>query len=574
MLLRALSCGLVLAGLLTVPAAAQTPAPGGQTAAAPDTTTETRPALPTVNGDTGIWFVPTAEVLPSGRWSFSFYGTNGDTKQGLTDYRTFGLTAAYGIANQAEVFVGWNIARIDRNLEGPIFVPDDTVHGGVAQEFPYMRRGWSKNLGGPLQVGAKWAVISQARGDAMSIAPRVMVSFPTGPEMSTHDDYRADLGLVGSREFARVFELSGTAGAILRGDADEPGRVSVSDGIGWGLGATFPSRSPFRALVEWTGEVVIDKYATVRGSLVAEDGSIAPLQSVLNDPSTIKLGAVWQAPRGFFVHGGVNYTQGIRDRRVGGREINHTAWGAEFSVGWHPGASVYVPPPPPAPVVREVVREVPAPAPAPAPNRPPQFAVGVTCNPCVLEPGQMSQLGATATDPDGDPLTFTWSAQQGQLSTTTGQNTVWTAPQALGNYPVCVVASDGRGGTAQNCVTLQVIRRQTLMFEDVHFDFDRYNLRPDALKILDQATQALMQNPDVRITIEGHCDSIGTVEYNLALGERRANSVRDYLVQRGIMNQRLRTVSYGEERPAADNNTAEGRAMNRRAALVVIIEQQ
>ena len=83
-----------------------------------------------------------------------------------------------------------------------------------------------------------------------------------------------------------------------------------------------------------------------------------------------------------------------------------------------------------------------------------------------------------------------------------------------------------------------------------------------------------MMNGDVRITIEGHCDSIGTVEYNLALGERRATTVRDYLVNRGIMNQRLRTVSYGEERPKADNNTAEGRAQNRRAALVVTIEQQ
>jgi peptidoglycan-associated lipoprotein len=110
------------------------------------------------------------------------------------------------------------------------------------------------------------------------------------------------------------------------------------------------------------------------------------------------------------------------------------------------------------------------------------------------------------------------------------------------------------------------------MFEDVHFDFDRFNLRPDALKILDDAVQKLQANPTLNVTIEGHCDSIGTVEYNLALGERRANSVRDYLASRGIGANRLRTVSYGEERPIADNNTAEGRAMNRRAHLAVIIQ--
>jgi peptidoglycan-associated lipoprotein len=137
---------------------------------------------------------------------------------------------------------------------------------------------------------------------------------------------------------------------------------------------------------------------------------------------------------------------------------------------------------------------------------------------------------------------------------------------------VTVTASDNRGGSATSSVTLQVVRREVITFEDVHFQFDRYNLRPDALMILDAAVMKLMANPNIRVTIEGHCDSIGTSEYNLALGERRANSVRDYLVSRGIMQDRMRTVSYGEDRPIADNNTAEGRAMNRRAHIVVIME--
>jgi peptidoglycan-associated lipoprotein len=110
------------------------------------------------------------------------------------------------------------------------------------------------------------------------------------------------------------------------------------------------------------------------------------------------------------------------------------------------------------------------------------------------------------------------------------------------------------------------------MFEDVHFDFDRYNLRPEALAILDDAAMKLQANPDLNVMIEGHCDSIGTIEYNLALGERRANAARDYLIGRGVAATRLRTVSYGEERPIADNGTAEGRAMNRRAHLMVIIQ--
>jgi OmpA-OmpF porin, OOP family len=102
----------------------------------------------------------------------------------------------------------------------------------------------------------------------------------------------------------------------------------------------------------------------------------------------------------------------------------------------------------------------------------------------------------------------------------------------------------------------------------VHFDFDKQNLKPEAIMILDRAVTILQQNPMLTVTIEGHTDSVGTAEYNLALGERRANAVRDYLLNRGIAAARMRTVSYGEERPIDTNNTDAGRAMNRRAHIV------
>ena len=114
---------------------------------------------------------------------------------------------------------------------------------------------------------------------------------------------------------------------------------------------------------------------------------------------------------------------------------------------------------------------------------------------------------------------------------------------------------------------------QQVTFEDVHFDFDRYSLRPEAVRALDEAVRVLQQNPDVRVEIEGHTCNIGTAEYNLALGERRANAVRDYLASRGIAAGRFRTVSYGEERPKHDNAREETRRLNRRAALVVRIQR-
>jgi peptidoglycan-associated lipoprotein len=119
---------------------------------------------------------------------------------------------------------------------------------------------------------------------------------------------------------------------------------------------------------------------------------------------------------------------------------------------------------------------------------------------------------------------------------------------------------------------VNVAAREVIMFEDVHFAFDRFNLAPEAIKILDDAVAKLQADPTINVTIEGHTDSIGTSEYNLALGERRANSVRMYLASRGIAAGRMRTVSFGEERPIATNNTAAGRAMNRRAHLLVVLQ--
>ena len=83
------------------------------------------------------------------------------------------------------------------------------------------------------------------------------------------------------------------------------------------------------------------------------------------------------------------------------------------------------------------------------------------------------------------------------------------------------------------------------------------------------ALAALRGDATLRVEIEGHTCNIGTAEYNLALGERRATAVRDYLTSRGIGANRLRTVSYGEERPKYDNSREETRRLNRRAAMVV-----
>lgn len=103
----------------------------------------------------------------------------------------------------------------------------------------------------------------------------------------------------------------------------------------------------------------------------------------------------------------------------------------------------------------------------------------------------------------------------------------------------------------------------------VFFDFDKYNLKADAQATLQRQAAWLKQYASNNVTIEGHCDERGTREYNLALGERRANAVRDYLVAQGIDGNRIKTISYGEERPVCGESTEDCWAQNRRGVTVV-----
>ncbi len=103
----------------------------------------------------------------------------------------------------------------------------------------------------------------------------------------------------------------------------------------------------------------------------------------------------------------------------------------------------------------------------------------------------------------------------------------------------------------------------------VFFAFDRSDISPEARQILTRQADWLRRYPNVTVTIEGHCDERGTREYNLALGERRAQAVKNVLVASGISASRMSTISYGKERPAVVGSSDESYAQNRRAVTVV-----
>ena len=111
---------------------------------------------------------------------------------------------------------------------------------------------------------------------------------------------------------------------------------------------------------------------------------------------------------------------------------------------------------------------------------------------------------------------------------------------------------------------------ETKLLKDIHFEFDKYDIRRVDEEILKENAVLLKKNPKMKVQIEGHCDERGTVEYNLALGERRASNTKKYLVFLGIPSDRISTISYGKERPLDKGHHEEAWARNRRAHVVVL----
>ena len=127
-----------------------------------------------------------------------------------------------------------------------------------------------------------------------------------------------------------------------------------------------------------------------------------------------------------------------------------------------------------------------------------------------------------------------------------------------GRYDASAMPSDSSRPDARQYVT-------TANLPDIHFDFDKYEIRPDAAKTLDASAKWLKGNTKTFVLIEGHCDERGTTEYNISLGERRAKAAMSYLVSQGVDARRIAVVSFGEDKPQCEQHNAACWAKNRRA---------
>jgi len=234
------------------------------------------------------------------------------------------------------------------------------------------------------------------------------------------------------------------------------------------------------------------------------------------------------------------------------------------------GCKKKVPPPPPPPPPTPTATTAPPPA-APVIN-------SFTAEPSTIQPGQSSTLnwsitGATDMNIDNG-VGAVQSSGQRQVFPRSSTTYTLTAkgPGGMDSRSVTVEVSSAPPppppSTTPTLSSVDLLQQQG---QDAYFDYDKSDIRPDARDALTKDAallkQIFQQDPNFTVVVEGHCDERGSAEYNLALGDRRATAAKDFLVQLGVPGDKLKTISYGKERPQCTEATEDCWQKNRRAHL-------
>lgn len=222
---------------------------------------------------------------------------------------------------------------------------------------------------------------------------------------------------------------------------------------------------------------------------------------------------------------------------------------------------------------KDVVAPPPPPPPPPEPDSP---TVTLRAQPSVIDQGQSATLSWNSTN----ATDLTLNPGPGSVGPEGSQS---VSPETSTTY---TLSATGPGGTEEATARVTVNipppppppapTRPTAAeafgtsVSDAYFDFDRADIRSDASEALTRTAEFLREYPEARVLVEGHCDERGSTEYNIQLGDRRAQAVRDFLQSLGIAPGRLQVVSYGEERPFCNDATEGCWQQNRRGHFVLL----
>jgi outer membrane protein OmpA-like peptidoglycan-associated protein len=495
-----------------------------------------RPATPSYDGDTGLFHLSSAYTLPKGRFSFSLFRDNLDRDPKDIDFSVHGLTLGYGATERLEVFGSFglqNRADVDA-LTQPGFA-NDYPFAGTSDDSP----GWQTGVG-DLKVGAKYKFLDDYLGDGVGLALRAVAKLPTADEAKGlgTGKFSGAADLVLSKTLNRNADIHASIGYEINSDPDD---LNIGNAFRWGIGVNLPSCRVFQLQAELTGKSYGD----------ADFDQTSPLDLVV--------GPVFWIKPGVFIRPAISWNLGFDDRGLNSSSKSYT--GRQISIGYHPGTpccEVAAPPPPPPP---------------PA-NRPP--TVTVTCDSPVLA-GQNSNCRASASDPDGDPISYAWTSGAGRIGGSGATAVLDTTGMKEGDCtPVTVSVSDGRGGQAQAqtqvCVKAPEKKAEaTTLCTSSGFPRNLSRLNNVDKACLDDVASRLKADPRARVVVIGHADS--KERYPEVIARKRAEAIKDYLVkERGVEDARVSVRSAGASKPMDTGTSAAARAKNRRVEVVFVPE--
>ena len=399
---------------------------------------------------------------------------------------------------------------------------------GYQNDYPLGEDAWSTGFG-DIRLGAKYNILDDYfRSDAVGLAVKGTVKLPTADEKKGLGTGKTSFGadLILSKNLNRKADLHGSIGYEINSDPDA---VDIGNAFKWGIGAQHP------------GVQVVPVPGRGHGQEVLERRRFPQ-----TDPVDLTMGLVFWIKTGVFIRPAFSYALNFDDRGLGSGFDEQV--GRRSSIGYHPGTpccEVYVPPPPPPP----------------PPNRPP--TVSLDCVKDTLLAGETTPCRATAADPDGDSLTYTWSTSAGKV-TGSGPDATFDSASVPCDTTVTVTVqvSDGRGGTAQATDTVRVKCPEKPKPEPVTctsggFPRNMARLNNVDKACLDDLASRMKQDPRSRIVITGHADKS---EPNAeVMGRKRAEAIKNYLVkERGVDEARVTARSAGATQAARHRHVRRG----------------
>jgi outer membrane protein OmpA-like peptidoglycan-associated protein len=492
---------------------------------------QVRPATPAYDGDTGLFHLSSAYTLPKGGFSFSLYRDNLDRDPKDLDISIHGVTLAYGATDKFEIFGTIGIQnRVDADA---LFQP------GFFNDNPFVSTGWETGFG-DVKLGAKYKFLDDYNKDAVGLAVKAYVKLPTADENKGLGTGKADFGgdLILSKSLNRKADLHASIGYEIKGDPDA---VDIGNAFKYGIGVNVPACRIFQVQLELTGK----KYSG------ADFDQTSPLDLII--------GPVFWIKPGFFIRPAISWNLNFDDRGLNSGTKSYT--GRQLSIGYHPGSrccEVYTPPPPPPPPQ----------------NKPP--TVQCETEKSQILPGETVRCRATGSDPDGDALTYSWTASAGKVTGNGAEATFDSSGVPAGTtVTVTVTASDGRGGTAQSTCTIRVAqderKPEAVTCTSGGFPRNLARLNNVDKACLDDVASRLKADPRSRVIVVGHADS--SERYPDVIGRKRAEAIKAYLVkERGIDEARISVKSAGASKPLDTGKTPAARAKNRRVDVMFVPE--